>query len=540
MSNAALLLGIIVAIMCVTSALRVPQKSARIALIALGVAALAVGIVFSSIRYVGSTQVGIVKRNALGPSMTPGMILATNGEMGPQADVLAPGWHLWYWPVIFDVETKPLIDIPADKIGLIESRDGLPLDPGQVFAPEVTNAEFKRMIEDPKFFLTAGQGRKGPQSNVLTPGKYRLNPELFTVKMVETTEVPPAAVAVLKSNFGTEPTISTKVGEDDEPVILADAGEKGILAEPLHPGKYPVNTKAYSVSIISTRETIIRFTAGEKGYMLQGSSGSARNMANANEQREITVRTSDGFTFPVDVRVEYKIEPKNAPIVVAKLGADREPLLAKLNSTVRAIFRNNAESVKALDYVNQRSIQESQSLAMISKEMARMGVTITGVRIGDVGDEETLGKLLNTQRDREIAVQEQITFQEQQKAAMQQKELSKTTQEAEEEKRLATASYEVKIAEQDKEKRIIEARAHAESIEIEATAQANAYKMIADQIGKANAAMIEVLKVIGENRIEITPRVMVTGSSDGKSSGETVALIGTMLDQMVKDAEDEN
>ncbi len=537
MSNAALLLGIIVAMMCVMSAFRVPQKSLRILLISLGVVVLFVGIVLSSIRYVGATQVGIVKKNAFGPPMSPGMILATDGQTGPQADVLAPGWHLWYWPVIYDVETRPLIDIPADKIGLVESRDGLPLDPGQVFAPEVTNAEFKKMVEDPKFFLTTGKGRKGPQSNVLTPGKYRLNPELFTVTMVDTTEVPPAAVAVLKSNFGAEPTRSVKVGEDDDPVVLANPGEKGIQAEPLQPGKYPVNTKAYSVSIISTRETIIRFTAGEKGYLPEGQRAPI-DSASANEQREITVRTSDGFTFPVDVRVEYKIEPKNAPIVVAKLGADREPLLAKLNSTVRAIFRNNAESVKALDYVNQRSIQESQSLAMISKEMARMGVTVTGVRIGDVGDEETLGKLLNTQRDREIAVQEQITFQEQQKAAMQQKELSKTQQEAEEEKRLATASYEVKIAEQDKEKRIIEAKAQAEAIEIEATAQANAYKMIADQIGKANAAMIEVLRVIGENGIEITPRVMVTGSSDGTSSSETVALIGTMLDQMVKDAED--
>jgi uncharacterized membrane protein YqiK len=538
MSNAALLLGIIVAVMCVMSAFRVPQKSARIALISLGIAVLAVGVVLSSIRYVSATSLGVVKKNALGASLAPGKILATDGEMGIQADVLAPGWHLWYWPVIYDVDTRPLIDIPADKIGLIESRDGLPLDPGQVFAPEVTNAEFKRMVEDPKFFLTQGQGRKGPQSNILTPGKYRLNSELFNVEMVDATEVPPAAVAVLKSNFGSDPTLSTMVVEDDEPVILADSGEKGILAAVLQPGKYPVNTKAYSVSIISTRETIIRFTAGEKGYAAEGQRA-LRDSANTNEQREITVRTSDGFTFPVDVRVEYKIEPTNAPVVVAKLGADREPLLAKLNSTVRAIFRNNAEGVKALDYVNQRSIQESQSLAMISKEMARMGVTITGVRIGDVGDEETLGDLLNTQRDREIAVQEQITFQEQQKAATQQKELSKTTQEAEEEKRLATAAYEVQIAEQNQLKRIIEAKAQAEAVEIEATAQANAYKMIADQIGKANAAMIEVLRVIGENRIEITPRVMVTGGSDGQSSSETVALIGTMLDQMVKDAEDE-
>lgn len=538
MSSAFLLVGVILAVMIASSAFRVPNKSARGGIIFASLLVLLAGIAMSSVRYVGANSVGVVKRNALGPSMTPGMILATSGEMGPQADVLAPGWHLWYWPVIFDVDTKPLIDIPADKVGLVESRDGLPLDPGQVFAPEMTNAEFKKIIEDPKYFLTAGQGRKGPQSNVLTPGKYRLNPELFTITMVETTEVPPAAVAVLKSNFGGEPTLSTKVVEDDEPVMLAESGEKGILASVLQPGKYPVNTKAYSVSIISTRETIIRFTAGEKGYAAEGQSPFSGGGANANEQQEITVRTSDGFTFPVDVRVEYKIEPKNAPIVVAKLGADREPLLAKLNSTVRAIFRNNAEGVKALDYVNQRSTQESQSLAMISSEMARMGVTITGVRIGDVGDEETLGQLLNTQRDREIAVQEQITFQEQQKAAVQQKELSKTTQEAEEEKRLATAAYSVKIAEQDKEKRIIEARAHAESVEIEATAQANAYKKIADQIGKANAAMIEVLRVIGENRIEITPRVMVNNGSGDGASGETVALIGTMLDQMVKDTDE--
>ena len=538
MSSAFLLIGVILAGMIATSAFRVPNKSARGGIIFAALLVLIAGIAMSSVRYVGSNSVGVVKRNALGPSMTPGMILATNGEMGPQADVLAPGWHLWLWPVIFDVDTRPLIDIPADKIGLVESRDGLPLDPGQVFAPEMTNAEFKKMIEDPKYFLTAGQGRKGPQSNVLTPGKYRLNPELFTITMVETTEVPPAAVAVLKSNFGSEPSMSVTVSEEDEPVVLAETGEKGILAAVLQPGKYPVNTKAYSVSIISTRETIIRFTAGEKGYDVQGKRTIIES-ANTNEQREITVRTSDGFTFPVDVRVEYKIEPKNAPIVVAKLGADREPLLAKLNSTVRAIFRNNAEGVKALDYVNQRSTQESQSLAMISKDMARMGVTITGVRIGDVGDEETLGELLNTQRDREIAVQEQITFQEQQKAAVQQKELSKTQQEAEEEKRLATASYEVKISEQDKLKRIIEATAHAEAVEIEATAQANAYKMIADQIGKANAAMIEILRVIGENRIEITPRVMVNNGQGGGTSSETVALIGTMLDQMVSDAEDE-
>jgi len=213
---------------------------------------------------------------------------------------------------------------------------------------------------------------------------------------------------------------------------------------------------------------------------------------------------------------------------------DTEGLRGVMTSAVRAIFRNNAEGVKALDYVKQRSHQESQSLKMLQSEMSKIGVTITGVRIGDVGNAETLGSLLKTQTDREIALQEQETFKEQQRAAEQKKLLSKTTQEAEEEKRLATASYEVQIAEQDQKKRVIQAEAEAQAIKIQALAQADAYQQIAAQIGSSNAALIEVLKIVGERGIEITPRVMVSGGgAGGNGASQSTALIGTMLDTMV-------
>ncbi|MEM7756410.1 MAG: SPFH domain-containing protein, partial [Planctomycetota bacterium] len=526
MTTIVLLLGIFLGVTIIVGAFKLPA-GLRVAGIAAGVAVALAFVPLSSLVYVDADRVGVVKKNALGESLPQGRIIALDGQMGVQAEILPPGWHLWYWPVIYEVSTVPLTDVPADKVGLVEARDGQPLDPGQLFAPEVGQDEFKRMLEDASYFLGEANGRKGPQSNVLTPGNYRVNPELFKIELVDATDVDPARVAVLKSNFGTEPTIERVVVDGDEPVSLAKPGEKGVRADPLPPGKYPVNTRAYQVTSISTKTTIIRFTAA-----VAGRTGSA---AEQLEQREITVRTSDGFTFPVDVRIEYKIDPANAPIVVAELGSDGKPLLDRLNSTVRAVFRNNAESVKALDYVNQRSQQESQSLAMIRAEMADVGVEITGVRIGDVGDEATLGDLLNTQRDREIAVQEQITFQEQQKAAEQKKELTRTEQEAEEEKRLATASYEVQIAEQAQQKRIIEAEAEAQAIQIEAQAQADAYRLIAEQIGKGNAAMVELLNIVGQNAIQITPRVMVTGGGGNGSDGrdpETVALIGTMLDAM--------
>jgi uncharacterized membrane protein YqiK len=169
--------------------------------------------------------------------------------------------------------------------------------------------------------------------------------------------------------------------------------------------------------------------------------------------------------------------------------------------------------------------------------MIKIGLSITAVRIGDVGDEETLGTLLKTQTDREIARQEQVTFQEQQRAAEQKKALTRTEQEAEEERRLATAKYEVDIAAQQKEQRIIEAGAEAEAIRIRAEAQAEAYRVVALQIGPGNAALLELLKIVGENGINITPRVMVIGGGNGAgtASSETTALIGTMLDTMLSE-----
>ncbi|MEN1706426.1 MAG: hypothetical protein AAGJ54_13060, partial [Planctomycetota bacterium] len=81
----------------------------------------------------------------------------------------------------------------------------------------------------------------------------------------------------------------------------------------------------------------------------------------------------------------------------------------------------------------------------------------------------------------------------------------------------------------------IAAEAEAEAIQIRAEAQASAYERIALQIGAGNAALIEVLKIVGEQAIEITPRVMVSNTGGGESPGdaETTALIGTMLDTMV-------
>ena len=516
MTGIMLLIGVVLAIAIVSGAMRVESKTIRAIA---GVFALVVLFIFtalSSIRYVGEDQVGVIVKN-FGRDLPQGQILATDGEKGPQASVLGPGWHFWLWPGIYNLEVSPLIQIEAGQVGLLTTTDGLPMSSGNVYAPEWGEDDFGDM-QNAEYFLTTGGGYKGPQTSVLTPGKYRINPKLFRVKMVDVTNVPRASVAVIKSNVGSMPPGGIEAGR------LVDDDQRGIRRRPLAEGEYYLNTDAYEVTLIATSEILIEFT-GSVGDVIT---------------RSIKVRTSDAFEFPVDVRIKYVIEPKNAPMVVASLRDDKEGMLKVLQGSLRSIFRNNAQNVKALDYVQQRIQQEQTSKEMLSAEMSKYGITINAVLIADLGDDsERWQALLKTQTDREIALQEQATFQEQQRAAEQKKALTRTVQEAEEEKRLATAMYEVQIAQQDKEKVIIAASAEAESIRIKAEAQAEAYRVIAEQIGKGNAALVELLKIVGEAGINITPRVMVIGQNGGGSgqSAETTALIGTMLDSMMSKQE---
>ncbi|MEI7657151.1 MAG: SPFH domain-containing protein [Phycisphaerae bacterium] len=537
-----LLVFVVLALVCLAGMAKTTSAAARSALGVLAPALVALGLAICSVVYVPSDKAGIVTKHAFGSSLKDGKIIAVDGEMGVQADVLPPGWHFGYWPVIYSVSNVDLVAVESDDVGLIETSDGVPLEADQLFSPDFPPADFQQML-DARHFLTTGKGYKGKQASVLKPGRYRLNTRLYKVTMVKQTEVLSGEVGVLKANYGKAPTLTMTpppapaegnqppVAED--PVKFAAEGEMGIRAEVLPPGKYAINTDAFTVTEMWTTQIIAHYTSHSGTSPRTNAKGEPS--PSAAEEKEITVRTTDGFTFPVDVRVEYLIKPQDAPLVVAKLGDDEgERFRNALNSAVRAIFRNNAENVKALDYVQMRSHQESQSLVMLRSQMARFGVTVTAVRIGNVGDEASLGTLLKTQTDRELAKQEQMTFQEQQKAANQKKELTRTTQEAEEERKLATATYEVKIADEAQKRKVIEAKAEAEATKIKAVAQAEAYKQIAEQIGKSNAALMEVLKIVGERNIQIAPRVLVTGQArDGGAS----ALIGTLLDRITTEDE---
>lgn len=84
-----------------------------------------------------------------GSSLREEKIVVVNGENGPQAEILTPGFHFWWLVnVICTVDTSPTeISIPADKVGVLVARDGAPLRPGQAFADPFPVELGLRMLE---------------------------------------------------------------------------------------------------------------------------------------------------------------------------------------------------------------------------------------------------------------------------------------------------------------------------------------------------------------------------------------------------------
>jgi hypothetical protein len=139
---------------------------------------------------IGGQQVGIMERRYFGRGLPEGRVVALRGEVGFQAGVLSPGLHVLV-PFLFRVQKTPMIVVGEEEVGLVESIDGLPLDPGRIFARRVTGHD---SFQDGEAFIR-NAGQKGPQTDILPPGQYRINTYLFRVRIE-------SALIVAANNIG--------------------------------------------------------------------------------------------------------------------------------------------------------------------------------------------------------------------------------------------------------------------------------------------------------------------------------------------------
>src|SRR5882724_6143792 len=200
---------------------------------------------------VGPREIAIKERRYLGRRMPPGRVVATEGEVGIQADVLKPGLH-FLKPFTERLFGKPvaLIEIGADEMGIVEAVDGEPNLPGRIFAPDrAQNAH--NNFQDPIAFIKQG-GVKGIQLRTLPPGLWPIHPYLFRVSIGKTTVIPQGKVGVVIAADGAPldhgrllaKAIDGHLSFQNAELFVASGGQRGPQVDILTPGTYRILTQS--------------------------------------------------------------------------------------------------------------------------------------------------------------------------------------------------------------------------------------------------------------------------------------------------------
>lgn len=202
---------------------------------------------------VGAKEIAIKERRYIGRKMPPGRVVATEGEVGIQADVLKPGLHIIKYPFEQVVSKVPLIEIGSDEMGVVEAIDGEPLPPGRVFAPDrAQNAH--NNFQDPIAFIKEG-GVKGIQMRTLPPGLWPIHPYLFRISIAKATMIPQGKVGLVNAADGASLDQGRLIGRSVEghsnfqnaEQFIAANGQKGPQVDILTPGTYRILTNSMSL-----------------------------------------------------------------------------------------------------------------------------------------------------------------------------------------------------------------------------------------------------------------------------------------------------
>ena len=96
--------------------------------IVLVVVALLLVLIIPSIRVIGATETGLVRKR-YGRRLPEDNPIGFKGEAGYQAELLYPGWRFKFW-ITYSVEKFPWVQIPAGEIGVVYAQAGKPLPVG--------------------------------------------------------------------------------------------------------------------------------------------------------------------------------------------------------------------------------------------------------------------------------------------------------------------------------------------------------------------------------------------------------------------------
>jgi len=443
--------------------------------------------------------------------------LQNGGRKGRQTAIMTPGSYRIN-TFLFDVEVTDMVSIPDNAVGIVTTLEGKPLEEGQI-AGRVIGDHNK--FQDADLFLTKG-GYKGLQEQVILAGSYFLNPWFVKVDMVKMTEIPIGYVGVVISFVGTEGADLS--GVEFKHGNIVGRGHKGVWAEPLGPGKYPINPYIQKTELVPTTNLVLNWA-------------SARSEAHQLDKNlsTITVRSRDGFPFNLDVAQIIHIPTTEAPKVIARFGNMVNLVSQVLEPTIGNYFRNSAQDSDVIAFLGTRKERQESARQHIGRVLEQYNVIGVDTLIGDIVPPDSLMKTLT---DRKLAEEQKVTYETQMKAQETRQSLEKETAIADIQKEIVKADQGVLIAERIADASVKKATGDANSVRLQANAEADRLKLLASGeaektrlMAKADSEKIEWLAKAEAEKISLTgnaeaEKILAIGKSSAESYKLAVEAMG--------------
>ena len=378
--------------------------------------------------------------------------------------------------------------------------------------------------QDFQKFLDLG-GKIGLQHDPLLYGAYNLNPFLVRVEEVAMLVIEQGQVAVIKAYVGL-PTQDTS-GTEFKFGSLVRPGHRGIWQEPLRTGKYPINPRCYQAVIVPT----FIITLNWADVVSQAHNLDA-------QLKQIEAKSSEGFTFAIDLQVQIHIPDTQAPYVISMVGSVANLVNEVLQAAVGNHFRNKLQSMPAVRFIASREAVQQGAFEYVRDELAKYRVETRGVYIQAVVLPELLVEVLT---QREIANQEVETYKMQRSAQDQRTETEKAKGTADMQADLAKSQVGVDIQTNRTAARKMEAQGEAAYIEQTGAAQgaqvrsvglarAEAYQRQVAALGSNATALVNAVEALSKSSVPFMPNTLVMGGSSG--GGALDGLVALLMRQV--------
>jgi len=456
--------------------------------------------------------------------------------------------------------TPVILAADHDLVGIVTVHDGPSLPPGEIIAPEVgtdlrNGTTFHNNFQEPEKFLAAG-GHRGRQLQVIVEGTWYINRLFATVENVPKTIIPVGNVGVVI--FYTGPRTADVSGEQYRHGELVSNGSRGVWRDPLLPGKYAFNSYAGKIEIIPTVNFILKWVRGEVGAMKLD-----ENLS------EISLITKDAFEPTLPLSVVMHIDYKKAPMIIQRFGDVKKLVEQTLDPMVSAFFKNVAQKMTLIELLQNRAAIQEESAAEMKVKFEGYSLELQEVLIGTpraAQGDQTIENILIQLRMRQVAREQVETFQEQEKAAIQERTLNEAKATAAAQSALTQSLIQIRVnenegaaalarAQKDAETRKVTAAAVGEQSRLEGqgeadralavgAANAQATKLAVDAYGGPEfrlaeqnfAKFAEALTRINQ---PLVPQFLMSGGP-GQESGNSglipTAMLSSMFGRMMPDA----